>query len=642
LTPAVEEERSAGGATTAGASSGFFSSVFSAAQSAASSLSNTINSGNPGQKSKGGVDSGTGEAGGEEVILSKSTKEEPLESNANQKRKPAVATLGVGNLSLSHLGISEEDISPMSSKVSLVEGAPSADETASRKDDTALAKAVARAYNESTNGDKLPPYAETAPSISDHTNNGTPIRDSVEPDSKSIKRAGSVRSKLSGGRRRRTRGSSGNTTSGISLAPAISSRSTGFAVANPKRNRDFHNTFKSVPEDDYLIEDYAAALQRDILLQGRLYISEGHICFWSNIFGYVTTLVMSFDEVISVEKKNTAMIFQNGIGIQTLHARNNFASLLARDTTYDLIVNIWKISHPNLKSSYQGNPIDGPGTGDRTEKAPSIAADDSASEEVYDEDVEDDDDDDDDERDGSVLEAREGSVAGSDVVENVKSTVRKTSAMVSAGLGSTTAKAAEAAEAAVSGSATTSDFPGPATHGPTDCGDQASHCEKTLMDTVLPAPLGKIYSLMFGPASGTFMRKWLVEDQKCLDLQLEDDKKGLGPDRKTLNFSYIKPLGGSIGPKQTKCIISETLEQFDLEKAVTVACSTQNPDVPSGNVFCVKTRYCLMWAAGNSTRLIITCVIEWSGKSWLKGEISSLPVSFLLTNSFRPDRKRCK
>ena len=34
--------------------------------------------------------------------------------------------------------------------------------------------------------------------------------------------------------------------------------------------------------------DYGCALQRDILIQGRLYISENHVCFHANIFGWVT------------------------------------------------------------------------------------------------------------------------------------------------------------------------------------------------------------------------------------------------------------------------------------------------------------------------------------------------------------------
>ena len=125
---------------------------------------------------------------------------------------------------------------------------------------------------------------------------------------------------------------------------------------------------------------------------------------------------------------------------------------------------------------------------------------------------------------------------------------------------------------------------------------------------------------MFGPASGVFMRKWLVEDQKSLDLQMEDDKKGLGEDMKTFNYSYIKPLNAPVGPRQTKCNIAMNLEQYDLDKAVSVLCSTATPDVPNGSIFLTKTRYCLMWGPGNSTRLIMTFTVEWSGKSWLKGE----------------------
>jgi len=38
----------------------------------------------------------------------------------------------------------------------------------------------------------------------------------------------------------------------------------------------------------YDLPDYGCALQREILVQGRIYISENHICFHANIFGWVT------------------------------------------------------------------------------------------------------------------------------------------------------------------------------------------------------------------------------------------------------------------------------------------------------------------------------------------------------------------
>lgn len=36
--------------------------------------------------------------------------------------------------------------------------------------------------------------------------------------------------------------------------------------------------------------DYGCALQKEILVQGRLYISENHVCFNANIFGWVTNV----------------------------------------------------------------------------------------------------------------------------------------------------------------------------------------------------------------------------------------------------------------------------------------------------------------------------------------------------------------
>jgi hypothetical protein len=462
--------------------------------------------------------------------------------------------------------------------------------------------------------------------------------DQAPAEGEGVKRSSSVRSKISGRRRRHRENSNAttntNATAVNSIAAALKDsasgfssaanttgpghRLTGFAVASSKRNKDFHQLFRSVPEDDYLIEDYSAALQKEILLHGRLYVSEGHICFSSNIFGWVTNLVISFDEVVAVEKKNTAVVFPNAIVIQTPHARNTFASFVARDSTYELLIGIWKINHPKLKSSLNGVVHDNVGESDKTEKAGSIASEDDSDEgsedEVYDEDDDDDDF-------GSYTEPDAGrSIAGSDVGEPILS--RKTSAQPLTGAALSSAnlsRTMDAAETAAAGSAPAGDFPGPQTHAPTECTDTAEHYDRPLTDTTIPAPLGKVYSLMFGPGSGAFMKKWLVDEQRSRELDFNDDKIGLDNDHKSFTFSYIKPLNAPVGPKQTKCITTNTLEAFDLEKAVTVNCSTQTPDVPSGSVFTTKTKYCLMWGPGNSTRVIANCTIEWTGKSWLKG-----------------------
>ena len=639
LTPTAEETKTPGGTLAHPASAtGFFSSVFSAAQKAADSLSNSINNAQS-QRSKASSYSAVEGPGGEEVIL-RSGSESVLQEGEGGSRQLAVDTLGKGDLSLSHLGISE-DASPMTSTTDLPaqNGTMFGDEANKKAEEEAAARAVSEAYEKPVASVVAQAMGADRPlSIASNdrltlTGDQTPPRSGA--DGEGMKRSGSVRSRLSG-RRRRHRNSSATTGTNNTIAAGLSAsvgglgnlassgpghRLTGFAVASNKRNKDFHQLFRSVPEDDYLIEDYSAALQRDILLHGRLYVSEGHICFSSNILGWVTNLVISFDEVVSVEKKSTAVIFPNAIVIQTLHARNTFASFVARDSTYELLIGIWKINHPNLKSSLNGVTLDNAGTGDKTEvgepEGSEASSNTGSEDEVYDEDADDDGD--------SFGDAEcAPSAAGSDVGDPALS--RKTSGIPIAPSAPQTngvvPKGLEGADAVVTGAAISADFPGPLTHAPTQCSDGAEHYDRPLTDTTIPAPLGKIYSMLYGPQSNAFMRKWLVEDQKSRELNLAEDKTGLDNDHKTMTFDYIKPLSGSIGPKQTKCITTNTLLALDLEKAVIIDCGTVTPDVPSGNIFTTKTRYCLMWGPNNSTRMIATCTIEWTGKSWLKGVYS--------------------
>lgn len=94
-----------------------------------------------------------------------------------------------------------------------------------------------------------------------------------------------------------------------------------------------------------------------------------------------------------------------------------------------------------------------------------------------------------------------------------------------------------------------------------------------------------------------------------------------GDDKKLMRTtSYIKPLYGSIGPKQTKCHIVDVHEHCDFDSYITMVTTTRTPDVPSGGVFSVKTKTCFTWASASSTRVLVTTEVEWTGKSWVKGE----------------------
>jgi hypothetical protein len=85
------------------------------------------------------------------------------------------------------------------------------------------------------------------------------------------------------------------------------------------------------------------------------------------------------------------------------------------------------------------------------------------------------------------------------------------------------------------------------------------------------------------------------------------------------NMSYIKPLNGSIGPKQTKCELKDETVHFEVDDYISTVTTTRTPDVPSGNVFSVKTRTCIMWASALTTKVTVTTQVEWTGRSFIKG-----------------------
>ncbi|KAK3814433.1 MAG: GRAM domain-containing protein, partial [Benniella sp.] len=135
-----------------------------------------------------------------------------------------------------------------------------------------------------------------------------------------------------------------------------------FVYANEKRFSDFHSLFRSVPDQEKLIEDYGCALQKEILVQGRLYISENHVCFNANIFGWVTNLVIAFSEITAIEKRMTAFVIPNAISIVTATNPKGyfFASFLSRDAAHDLLMGAWRKSFPCAANASVG-PIHGSG-----------------------------------------------------------------------------------------------------------------------------------------------------------------------------------------------------------------------------------------------------------------------------------------
>ncbi|KAG8688616.1 hypothetical protein FRC11_005138 [Ceratobasidium sp. 423] len=312
----------------------------------------------------------------------------------------------------------------------------------------------------------------------------------------------------------------------FSFAPGEIPISTGFGVMSSRRNADFHELFPNVPEGDHLIRDYGCALQWEILIYGRLYISDNSMCFNANIFGWITNFIIPFYEVTAIEKKTTTFI-RSAIQISTCRAKYTFALFLSRGTTYYLMHSTWRLWHPGPESA-----------------------------------------------------SNEG---------------------------------AEISEVGAAGSSSA--------HKLTQCacGKEGKHFETQVMDIVIPGTPEKIYNLMF--ASG-FLKDFMAEEQKLMEIQISDwHPEQSGSQLLARKMTYIKPRNGSIGPKQTKCELKDETLHLDFDDYVSTLTTTRTPDVPSGNVFCVKKRTCIMWAGAAASRLVVTTIVEWTGRSFIRSII---------------------
>lgn len=350
---------------------------------------------------------------------------------------------------------------------------------------------------------------------------------------------------------------------GSQVTPTVSAiELKDVTYASSKRNADFHSMFKKLPSSERLLEDYSCALQKDILVQGRMYISERYICFNANILGWTTNVVIPLQEIVQLEKKSIVGLIPNSIVIQTLHQKYIFASFLSRDATFDLITNIWNklVRGPgnidmqvDLNDDFSQNDMD------------SVID----SEEDYDDDEDDEDDDDDDEDlDGdSTSDAR-----------NI----------------------------------------GPMKHAETEPDHKEVNGETKIKQDTVDAPLGKVFQALFGDDTSTMKR--ILEAQKNKDISAipKFSKDGDVPKRE---YKYIKPLSGAVGPKETSCQVVETIDHQDFKSYVLVTQATKTPDVPSGNSFSVQTQVYLSWGPNNSTTITVYTSVQWTAKSWIKGAV---------------------
>ncbi|XP_040012538.1 GRAM domain-containing protein 2B-like isoform X2 [Xiphias gladius] len=107
-----------------------------------------------------------------------------------------------------------------------------------------------------------------------------------------------------------------------------------------KTNAQYHKLFKEVSKDELLKQSYTCALQKDMLYQGKMFVSDNWICFHSKVFGRDTKISIPAISVTFIKKTKTALLVPNALVIETTSDQHVFVSFLSRNTTYKLLKSI--------------------------------------------------------------------------------------------------------------------------------------------------------------------------------------------------------------------------------------------------------------------------------------------------------------
>ncbi|CAG4935500.1 unnamed protein product [Colias eurytheme] len=135
---------------------------------------------------------------------------------------------------------------------------------------------------------------------------------------------------------------SGSAPSVRTAALAGSDETTECKQPSKSRQKKFQRHFPQVGPEERVLNYYSCALVGDLLLQGHLYITKNYFAFYSNVFGYVTKLLIPTSSVLRITKEKVARIIPNAVGVCTRDERHVFGSLLSRDATYKLMTHVWK------------------------------------------------------------------------------------------------------------------------------------------------------------------------------------------------------------------------------------------------------------------------------------------------------------
>lgn len=121
--------------------------------------------------------------------------------------------------------------------------------------------------------------------------------------------------------------------------------------SSSKQNHSFQTFIHTIYAS--LALDYSCALQREILVHGRMYVTLDYMCFHANIFGWETYLTLKWKNITAITKEKTALVIPNAILLTTNTDKYFITSFAARDKTYLMLFRIWQNALMNKLMSPQ-------------------------------------------------------------------------------------------------------------------------------------------------------------------------------------------------------------------------------------------------------------------------------------------------
>ncbi|KAJ3397175.1 hypothetical protein HDU92_000480 [Lobulomyces angularis] len=444
-----------------------------------------------------------------------------------------------------------------------------------------------------------------------------------------------------------------------------------------REDLEFHKLFPNIKLSDHLVTHYSCALAKDMLIQGRLWISDHHVCFrgWKD-----EPLQIPFYNITHIEKKSVAFVIPNAIEIETEHNKYFFASLLKRDDTFYILEKLWD-KHVPKTSHFRKHPLNegvvqctcgGLGTCHACFKAYSSNNEfDSTNKNQTDVD-----------NMIKVTDENGNPAAGSIILSVEKEQLLKDFSNVEItpilpisnfteggkldqhGSNGLLVKSKEGDLVSVLSptedeSMQSSLLSKKKKHhrkrrnrvsmNSKSCNCDLNEKERVLLlDKIYNTDLNTLFQLLYSNGENVnqvytesfngriiVSRKnnniqcseWTPPEEKdslvlknaeetCYKIaSLDQIKKG-----SIRKMEYITPISNPMANK-TRCIIEETIHDLKEDHFVCIFTDTKTPDVPHGNYFSVSIKTHLTHAGPNKTRLCAAYKINWTKSSWLKSAI---------------------